>query len=320
MVRALFDDPDPDRAGRMLGGEDGLVQLFHAESYWSMEVDFAARRGMILESQPDWVRQRTPAGFVLPDAILIEHPFYQHFARPNTFLPATASGIWTARAWRASASRSQIQELLGTPHQLVVPLRRDPQLGGLVMMRSGQDFSDRDRALAIRLQPLLIATDRHLAELSRWRSAADRADPVDGAAPAQVADDFGLTPRELVVLQAMADGLTTTSVAARLHVSPRAVRRHQESLHRKLGTSDRVSTVLRAERIGLLGRADAADEPPFPRGVQYPHPPPVSGAATVVDFGRCRVCQGPVARASTGRPRAFCGSACRQRAYRERRR
>ncbi|WP_410608298.1 response regulator transcription factor [Amycolatopsis sp. lyj-109] len=60
-----------------------------------------------------------------------------------------------------------------------------------------------------------------------------------------------LTPREQDVLNLLCEGLTAAAMARRLGVSPRTVTKHQERLYRKLGTSDRLGTVLRAQRLGI---------------------------------------------------------------------
>lgn len=63
---------------------------------------------------------------------------------------------------------------------------------------------------------------------------------------------LGLTRREQQILELIADGLTAEAIGRRLHLSPRTVAKHQERMYRKFGTSDRLTTVLRAQRLGLL--------------------------------------------------------------------
>lgn len=60
-----------------------------------------------------------------------------------------------------------------------------------------------------------------------------------------------LTSREHDVLALLAEGLTARAMARRLGLSPRTVSKHQENLYRKLGTSNRVNTVLVAQRLGM---------------------------------------------------------------------
>ena len=49
---------------------------------------------------------------------------------------------------------------------------------------------------------------------------------------------------------------TVEGLAARLSISPRTVHKHQEHLYRKLGAVDRLSAVLSAQRLGLIGSPD----------------------------------------------------------------
>ncbi|MFC4943030.1 helix-turn-helix transcriptional regulator [Pseudonocardia sp. GCM10023141] len=258
VVRALFDDPDPIHAGQALSAI-GTSPAFHADAHWVLEIDYGGRTGHVLDSRPGWVAGRTPPGFAMPHDLVVNHPFFTHYAQPSAFLPERAGTVVSPRAWHHSAARSVIDEMLGTPNQLLVPLRREPRLECILLMRSGADFTADDVELARRVQPLLVAADRHIAELARWRTRpADQA-PDSAVLPIEPVTDLDVTPRELVVLRGMADGLTTASIARRLHVSARTVRRQEENLRHKLGTADRVSTVLWAERLGLLGRSPESD-------------------------------------------------------------
>ncbi len=110
--------------------------------------------------------------------------------------------------------------------------------------RPGLDFTDRERAFVRRLQPLLRRVDGHVRQLKRWQAKAG--DGFDRAA------ELKLTNREITVLSLLAAGLTAGGIASRLGASPRTVHKHLENIYRKLGTSDRLTTVLRAQRCGLL--------------------------------------------------------------------
>jgi two-component system nitrate/nitrite response regulator NarL len=55
-----------------------------------------------------------------------------------------------------------------------------------------------------------------------------------------------LTPRELEVLAAMADGMTNKSIARRLDISLHTVKFHLESVFRKLGVHNRTEAVAKA--------------------------------------------------------------------------
>ena len=61
-----------------------------------------------------------------------------------------------------------------------------------------------------------------------------------------------LTHRELEVLELLAEGLPNKGIADRLGISDQTVKFHIASIMGKLGASNRVETVRRAVRRGLL--------------------------------------------------------------------
>lgn len=61
-----------------------------------------------------------------------------------------------------------------------------------------------------------------------------------------------LTPREIQVLELLAEGLPNKSIADRLGISDQTVKFHIASIMGKLGSSNRVETVRRAVRRGLI--------------------------------------------------------------------
>jgi DNA-binding NarL/FixJ family response regulator len=66
-----------------------------------------------------------------------------------------------------------------------------------------------------------------------------------------------LTARQRQILALLSEGLTVQAIAHRLYLSPRTVGKHLERLYRRLGTSDRLTTVLQAQRFGLLAARPA---------------------------------------------------------------
>jgi DNA-binding NarL/FixJ family response regulator len=61
-----------------------------------------------------------------------------------------------------------------------------------------------------------------------------------------------LTPRELQVLELLAEGLPNKGIAEHLGISDQTVKFHIAAIMGKLGASNRVETVRRAVRRGLL--------------------------------------------------------------------
>jgi DNA-binding NarL/FixJ family response regulator len=70
--------------------------------------------------------------------------------------------------------------------------------------------------------------------------------------PADRVFEEALTHRELEVLELLAEGLPNKGIAERLGISDQTVKFHIASIMGKLGASNRVETVRRAVRRGLL--------------------------------------------------------------------
>jgi DNA-binding NarL/FixJ family response regulator len=66
------------------------------------------------------------------------------------------------------------------------------------------------------------------------------------------AKDYGLSNREMEVLQLLSEGNTNKEIAKALWISEQTVKTHVAHIFDKLGTSDRTETVARALRNGLV--------------------------------------------------------------------
>src|SRR5665647_221608 len=66
------------------------------------------------------------------------------------------------------------------------------------------------------------------------------------------AKDYGLSNREMEVLQLLSEGKTNKETAKALWISEQTVKTHVAHIFDKLGTSDRTETVARALRSGLV--------------------------------------------------------------------
>ena len=89
-------------------------------------------------------------------------------------------------------------------------------------------------------------------------------EPVEGRAPRDqpwpAADDDDeeagfdepLTPREIQVLELLAEGLPNKAIARRLGISDQTVKFHVSSISGKLGAANRTDAVRRAVRRGLI--------------------------------------------------------------------
>ena len=106
-----------------------------------------------------------------------------------------------------------------------------------------------------------IAIEAEFDSLADARAAAVRADGVLLASPTggrTLTDAEGgwidepLTPREVEVLERLAEGLPNKAIAQRLGISDQTVKFHVASIYGKLGVSNRTAAVRRAVRRGLI--------------------------------------------------------------------
>jgi NarL family two-component system response regulator LiaR len=141
------------------------------------------------------------------------------------------------------------------PHARVVGISamRDPQLLARTIAAGASGFVPKTRAAEelIRAVRAAAAGEMVLPEgdlapvLERLRNAAERTADVDAR--------FGnMTSREIEVMQAFADGLSTEDVATRFGVGVRTVRSHVENVLMKLGVHSKLEAVLLGLRAGVL--------------------------------------------------------------------
>ena len=106
-----------------------------------------------------------------------------------------------------------------------------------------------DPALADRMTALLV--DVPGLRLAR---AGDKADAVLVSSLAKAPYDHGtgLTPREIEVLNLMAEGASNKTIARRLEISVHTVKFHVGSLLDKLDAAGRTDAVAQAARLGVI--------------------------------------------------------------------
>jgi DNA-binding NarL/FixJ family response regulator len=76
--------------------------------------------------------------------------------------------------------------------------------------------------------------------------------PHDGSSPEDEWIDEELTPREIEVLELLAEGLPNKAIGVRLKISDQTVKFHVASIIGKLGASNRTDAVRLAVRRGLI--------------------------------------------------------------------
>ncbi|WP_406443901.1 LuxR C-terminal-related transcriptional regulator [Streptomyces sp. NBC_00631] len=175
------------------------------------------------------------------------YPFAHHYAAGPGRTPVTARRL-AGRAWPVSETARVLGAGLDLDQVLALPLPGTvAPVTGCLVYRSGADFTDDQVRIAERAQPLLAAVEQQRRLLEQWRRLSARAGESQESAA-----DCALTPRELTVLLLLTDALTADAIGRRLGISARTVHKHVENIYRKLGTRDRLSTVLRAQRLGLV--------------------------------------------------------------------
>ncbi len=94
---------------------------------------------------------------------------------------------------------------------------------------------------------LAAAVTRHLIG-----HFAEHLRSADTSRPARQDVVHALTPRELEVLQLIAEGLSNAEIAAAMFITPETVKTYVSRILAKLGLRDRVQAVVLAYRVGLV--------------------------------------------------------------------
>lgn len=237
---AVLHERDPAALWPLIKAE--LLRGFDADLLIHKDEPWSAEEGAVRT----FTRDGTSAGRLdAPSQRVIRqgYPFIGHPATADDRSPVTASRLVGDRHWHGSDTAYLARSAFGADHVLglALPTPADP-IQGCLIYRTGRDFTDDHLAYARRVRPLLSGVQRQTELLGHWRASTN----ASGPCPAD------LTPRETAVLVLLAETLTADTIARRLGISVRTVHKHTENLYRKLGTRDRLSTVLQAQRHGLL--------------------------------------------------------------------
>lgn len=140
----------------------------------------------------------------------------------------------------ATATHPDLKVLIIGDHATVIDLREAILAGVTSYLLSDAPLGEiRSAAIATARGDRMISPAIALLAGS-WRSEPRKA----GNAP--------LTPRELEVLQLLAEGLTNDSIGERIGLSSRTVKTQVQNLLTKLDVTDRTGAVARAFRLGLI--------------------------------------------------------------------
>ncbi|MFI1968098.1 helix-turn-helix transcriptional regulator [Streptomyces cinnamoneus] len=217
-----------------------LLDALDCGSATFSEVNLAEGTGRIEGWAPD--RLGRYVGGLVQRRIRQHHPLIS-YAQSGDLAPVDVGEI--CDGWRRTQWYSEARRDFGVTQQVGLPLTAGPGVVRLVIVGRDGRFGSRELAFAARVRPLLEAVGGHVRERRRLRAMTP-------ALPAGRLTGHGLTPRELTVLGLLAEGLTAEAIGRRLAISPHTVNRHLEKVYRKLGTNNRVRTVLLARQAGLV--------------------------------------------------------------------
>ncbi len=157
--------------------------------------------------------------------------------------PATSSGPVRLRLALAGGQAAEMAARLEREGIVIVG---DTEAAELVA-----GFPEGAASLGGRASPGAPAS-RGAEALAGARAALPRAGRPSPHAASAGRDDPGLSPRELEILEYLADGWSNAEIASVLGIGLRTVRFHLEGLYAKLGSSRRGEAVREGLRLGLV--------------------------------------------------------------------
>jgi len=185
----------------------------------------------VLGEAPDGETAITMAAEHQPDVMLMD---------------VTMPGIGGVEATRQiRAANPEVKVVMLTMHadqDVVVDAIRAGASGYLVKDSAIAEIADALRMAADGNTPLSPSLAASM--LDEVRRAADE--------PEEVPEERSVSKREEEVLQLIADGCSTTEVAAKLFISQKTVKNHLASIYQKLEARDRTQAVLLAVRMGIV--------------------------------------------------------------------
>jgi len=175
--------------------------------------------------------------------------FNRHFGRNPLVLEhghnpaahtARISDLMPEREFRGTPLYDEYYRAVGIGYVMALPIHVEGrELVSFVFNRHDRDFTDRDRACAEAIRPLLGNLYRMVRALEA-RAAWGVPSPVVPASPSDP-----LTAREREVLQCLCGGKTDCDIASILGISHRTVHKHLQRIYEKLGVETRTAAVSR---------------------------------------------------------------------------
>lgn len=171
----------------------------------------------------------------------LDHPLLEPVLRGD-LTPTTTARVLTPAAWAGSPLQATCILALRVNQVASLPVIGGRDAVVLMVGRVGEDFSDGDLALLRAAQPVVTGLGMLLS--FPWRGHEPESSGASGGAR--------LTVREVEVLELLSQGFKAAVIARKAGCSPRTVHRHLGHIYDKLGVSDRLSAVTRAQALGVL--------------------------------------------------------------------
>jgi DNA-binding NarL/FixJ family response regulator len=135
----------------------------------------------------------------------------------------------------------------------IVALVGDNEDDFLEALHAGAHSALSRNATTAEIRAAILASATGLSALPLSLLASLLLPHLDAAAPSGVGtEDGGLTPREIEVLAALADGASNKAIARRFGISVHTVKFHVASILAKLAAESRTEAVAKAARMGLV--------------------------------------------------------------------
>jgi DNA-binding CsgD family transcriptional regulator len=244
---ALFTDPDLTILfGWLLAAGMRACADLAGQARARRDGDAARDALAAADDLASWVEQMAGTPFT-------DHPFVAAIAGSRATWDAERTrlaGASDPAVWRAAA---KTWEDLGWPHRAGYAWWRHAE----AQLTAGQPAVTaaaalRAAAAAAESHAPLLAQVRALAQRARIPLPSPLGASADAARAPEVLARYGLTSRELAVLQLLAAGRTNAQIGAELYISPKTAGVHVTNILRKLGVSTRVQAATLSERAGLL--------------------------------------------------------------------
>jgi DNA-binding CsgD family transcriptional regulator len=211
--------------GAALGELHRLVSFDHGAFN---EVDPVSRRARFDVYPPS---APVPAwGFDTYERYLPHNPIFEHTNRSRDGSARRLSDFVDHSELQRLPLYTDVLEPLGVRYQVAISLAyRRPLIVALSLSRSDSDFTDDDLGVLDLVRP-------HLSRI--YRRLRGSAETLEGS--------WGLTPREMQVLEAAATGADLHAIAVRLGISVRTIDKHLQHVYRKLGVTNRAAATAAA--------------------------------------------------------------------------